>query len=52
MYQWSKKFDTKINAILLISGVMASAGKVLRHFHRHGEIFICVLDTYIDYGGI
>ena len=34
-----KKFDTKINAILVISELMASAGKVLRRFHRHGEQF-------------
>ena len=38
-YLWLKKFDTKINAILLISELMASVRKVLRHFHRHGEIF-------------
>ena len=42
-YLWLKKFDTKINAILLISELMASVRKVLRHFHRHGEIFITVL---------
>ena len=34
------KFDTKINAILVISELMASAGKVLRHFRRHGEKFL------------
>ena len=38
-YLWLKKFNTKINAILLISELMASFRKVLRHFHRHGEIF-------------
>ena len=38
-YLWLKKFDTKINAILLISELMASVRKVLRHFHRHGEMF-------------
>ena len=32
-------FDTKINAILVISELMASAGKVLRRFRRHGEKF-------------
>ena len=39
-YLWLKKFDTKINAILLISELMASVRKVLRHFYPHGEIFI------------
>ena len=34
-YLWLKKFDTKINAILLISELMASVRKVLRHFYRH-----------------
>jgi hypothetical protein len=34
---WLKKFDTKIIAILVISELMASAGKVLRRFCRHGE---------------
>ena len=38
-YLWLKKFDTKINAILVISELMASAGKVLRRFRRHGEKF-------------
>ena len=42
-YLWLKKFDTKINAILLISELMASVRKVLRHFHRHGEIFTLAL---------
>ena len=41
-YLWLKKFDTKINAILLISDLMASVRKVLRHFYRHGEIFTVV----------
>ena len=39
-YLWLKKFDTKINAILVISELMASAGKVLRRFRRHGEKFL------------
>jgi hypothetical protein len=34
------KFDTKIIAILVISELMASAGKILRRFRRHGEKFI------------
>ena len=34
-----KKFDTKINAILVISELMASVGKVLRRFCCHGETF-------------
>ena len=38
-YLWLKKFDTKINAILVISELMASAGKVLRCFCCHGEKF-------------
>ena len=38
-YLWLKKFDTKINAILVISELMAAAGKVLRHFRCHGETF-------------
>ena len=38
-YLWLKKFDTKINAILVISELMASTGKVLRRFRRHGEKF-------------
>ena len=38
-YLWSKKFDTKINAIIVISELMASVGKVLRHFCRSGEKF-------------
>ena len=33
------KFDTKINAILVISQLMASDGKVLIHFRCHGEKF-------------
>ena len=37
-YLWLKKFDTKVNAILLISELTASVRKVLGHFHRHGEI--------------
>ena len=48
-YLWLKKFDTKINAILVISELMASAGKVLRHFCRYGEKFIAgmyVLPTW------
>ena len=48
-YLWLKKFDTKINAILLISELMASVRKVLRHFHRHGEIFTEVLDLKVKY---
>jgi hypothetical protein len=38
-YFQSKKFDTKIIAILVISELMASAGKVLRRFRRLGEKF-------------
>ena len=38
-YLWLKKFDTKINAILVISELIALVRKVLRHFRRHGEIF-------------
>ena len=41
-YLWLKKFDTKIIAILVISELMASAGKVLRCFRRHGEKFTSV----------
>ena len=46
-YLWLKKFDTKINAIFLISELMASVRKVLRHFHRHGEMFTTVQHWYI-----
>ena len=38
-YLWLKKFDTRINAILVISELMASARKVLRHFCCHREKF-------------
>ena len=49
-YLWLKKFDTKINAILVISELMASAGKVLRRFRRHGEKFIkrCI-NTFLHF---
>jgi hypothetical protein len=36
-YLLLKKFDTKINAILVISELMASAGKVLWRFRRQSE---------------
>ena len=39
-YLWLKKFDTKINAILAISELKASVGKVLRRFCCSGEKFI------------
>ena len=50
-YPWLKKFDTKINATLVIGElIMASAGKVLRHFHRHGEKFTSDMDMRFNHG--
>ena len=41
-------FDTKINATLVISELMASTGKVLNRFHRHGEKFTAILHFSVN----